>query len=737
MRRFRLRLFIAACFMLTLVPLFAGELPEPVAAKLDPRLRLLLQQPELQKGLLAQAGGLHATTAGEFATVLVKTRGTRSELAARGARVLAMIGEIAVLEAPVAQLEAIAGLPNVVYLEAARLLRFSNDTGVVEAGGKAAAQQFNLTGKGVIVGVIDSGIDWRHGDFRKAGGQTRIKYLLDLSQGGMVYTEAEINAALSGGVALTTTDRNGHGSHVTGSAAGNGLATGANIPAGTFAGMAPEADIIFVKSKNGDSGNISDADAVRGLSFIDSVAGRLGKPYVVNLSFGGHSGAHDGSSLQEQAIDELVGAGKPGKVIVVAAGNDGDNDIHAGGAVSNSVTVNFNVPAFAASSGTQNDYLEMNAWYPGNATLSFRLTAPNNAQYTANSGVRFAQDTPNGAVIIDNASTGANPLNNDKEVLIQVFDFSSNLPAVGTWKLTITGNVSRYDLWLVGSSMGAALTSNLDTTRTVTIPATAKNVITVGAWNTKRTWVDLDNNSLQSPGVVLGAAGSFSGSGPTRDGRTKPEISAPGQMIASTLSAEASPNSPFSIWKGTASFPNAFTLRDNRHAVGRGTSFAAPLVAGGIALLLEKNPNRDALHIRNALTASARRDAFTGPVPNQKWGYGKVDFLAALTPTAVADFATAGRPPAAFALLPNYPNPFNPATTIAFQLPAASAVELAVYDISGRRVQHLLAGKLPAGLHRVRWNGRDEGGNAVSTGVYFCKIIAGNWVASQKLLLLQ
>ncbi|MDZ7308245.1 MAG: S8 family serine peptidase, partial [candidate division KSB1 bacterium] len=575
----------AAVFLLPLAPLFAGDLPRAVAAKLDPRLRLLLEQPEFQKGRLRETGALWATAAGECTSVLVKTRGTREELTASGARVLARIGEIAVIEAPVAQLEKIARLPNVVYLEAARAMRFSNDVGVVEAGGRAVAQQFNLTGQGVIVGVIDSGIDWRHGDFRTAGGQTRIKYLLDLSQGGRVYTETEINAALSGGTALSTADRNGHGSHVTGSAAGNGRGTGANIPAGTYAGMAPQADIIFVKSKNGDNGNISDTDAVRGLSFIDSVAGRLGKPYVVNLSFGGHSGAHDGSSLQEQAIDDLVGAGKPGKVIVVAAGNDGDNDIHAGGAVSNSVTINFNVPTFTAIGGTQNDYLEMNAWYPGNATLSLRLTAPNNAQYTANSGVRFAQDTPNGAVIIDNASTGTNPLNNDKEVLIQIFDFSSNLPATGTWKLTITGNSSRYDLWMVGSSMGATLTSNLDTTRTVTIPATAKNAITVGAWNTKRSWVDLDNNALQSPGVVLGAAGSFSGSGPTRDGRLKPEISAPGQMIASTLSADASPSSTFSIWKGTSSFPNAFILRDNRHAVGRGTSFAAPLVAGGIALL--------------------------------------------------------------------------------------------------------------------------------------------------------
>jgi subtilisin family serine protease len=281
------------------------------------------------------------------------------------------------------------------------------------------------------------------------------------------------------------------------------------------------------------------------------------------------------------------------------------------------------------------------------------------------------------------------------------------------------------------------LTSNIDTTRTLTIPGTAKNAITVGAWDTKKTWTDLNNNNLQNPSVVVGAAGGFSSNGPTRDGRIKPEIAAPGRMIASTLSADAPPSGQYSIWKGTAIYPNAYILRDNRHAIGLGTSFAAPIVAGGIALMLEKNPGLDAVQIRSALTGTAKQDGFTGATPNNKWGYGKVDFVAAMTPTSVGNSEAAGELPQAFALLQNYPNPFNPATMIAFQLPAASRVEIAIFDVMGRNLRRLFTGELPAGAHRLPWDGRDEAGRPADAGVYFCKMKAGNFAASRKLLLLQ
>ena len=94
--------------------------------------------------------------------------------------------------------------------------------------------------------------------------------------------------------------------------------------------------------------------------------------------------------------------------------------------------------------------------------------------------------------------------------------------------------------------------------------------------------------------------------------------------------------------------------------------------------------------------------------------------------------------PAAFSLAAPHPNPFNPKTTLRFALPRSAAVDLAIFDVSGRRVARLVAGEtLPAGQHAVDWEGRDEAGRALPSGVYFARFAAGGFTAEQKLVLLR
>ncbi len=751
------QIVLAALASALVASTYAGELSAEASRKLDPKLRALITASDFSTGQLAKSSALVEPANGAFVRVLIKTSGSRETLQANGARVMSVAGDILTATVPLARLAEIADRNDVQYIAASQSYRLFNDVGVVQTQAVAARQQYNVTGRNVIFGCIDSGIDWRHDDFRKSNDQTRLKYLLDFSDpgdtngdgdldgsgpyGGTLYTEAQINAALNGTGTVKEADRNGHGTHVTGSAAGNGRGTSNNIPAGTYAGVATEADIIFVKSSRGDVGSIPDVEIINALAFVDSLAKVLNKPYVVNLSLGGHEGAHDGTSLQEQAIDSFVGAGKKGKAVIAAAGNDGDDKIHAGGTMSGSaVNVEFNLPTYTANSGTRNDYVLFEVWYSGTASLSFQLTGPSNVTYgPVASGSKIGQDKSAGYVYLDNASTGRNPLNNDKQVVIQIFDNSTNIPQSGTWRLTITGASGRYDLWLYDATMPAELSSGFDFTRLVAIPATAKNVIAVGSWVSKKNWTDLDNNILGYSGLTVGAASDFSNPGPTRDGRVKPDVCAPGQMIGSTYSADAPPTGTNSIFKGTTQFPNAFVLRDNRHAIGNGTSFAAPLIAGGVALMLQRNNSLDADQIRKALITTANTDNFTGAAPNDKWGYGKADLLAALgTFTSVSEPNAPTQSPAAFALLPSFPNPFaqisGVQTAIVYHVPQAAHVEIAIFDVMGRKVRTLLAGEVAAGKHEMRWDGRDAAGRSISAGVYFYKMQAGRFAQAQKLV---
>jgi len=751
--------FIAIALAMAVAGLVAAELSPKVARKLDPRLSLLIRIPELQNVALAKSPALIQSPAGNRARVLIKSKGSVAQLEARGARVIARVGDIATAIVPVERLADLASLDDVKYIEAAKVVRLLNDVAVEAAGGVVLHQQRNLTGRGVIVGVLDSGIDWRHPDFRKANGQTRIKFLLDLSEpgdtdgdgdldgngpfGGTLYTESQINQALNGNGTVTEVDKNGHGTHVAGTAAGNGLATGANIPPGTYAGMAPEADIIFVKGQRGDSGELLTDEIVNTLQFIDSMATVLGEPCVINFSFGGHQGAHDGTALHEEAIDDLVGSSRPGRVVVVAAGNEGTANIHLGGTMSGpAVPVEFEIPAYTAISGTRNDYVSFEVWYSGSANLSFRLATPSGANYgPVRSGRTFFRDTADGFLLIDNASAGRDERNDDKRALIQVFDNSTNIPKAGDWTLTITGSSGHYDLWLSpsSSSMRATLTTTGDFSKVVNVPGTARNAITVGAWISKKSWTDVDGNGLELLSLVVGAAGDFSSPGPTRDGRLKPEITAPGQMIGSSLSFDAPAGGEFSIWPSTR-----YVLQDNRHAIGSGTSFAAPVVAGGVALMLQKNPSADAIEIRNALIASATADNFTQTVPNNKWGYGKVDFARAVDIlTAIEEQNLPTVTPLSFQLAQNYPNPFsaavrgNPKTRIGFQVSQPAPVRIAVFDLLGRKVRSLVDGVYSPGLYQVNWDGRDEDGRPVAAGVYLYRMAAGKFTASRKLLVMK
>src|SRR5215472_14407958 len=210
-----------------------------------------------------------------------------------------------------------------------------------------ALKKFGVTGKGVIVAILDRSIDWQHPDFIKPDGTTRIKWLLDMSgQQGCgadgtgtpspaEYTEVQINSALSGHGTVISRDAVGHGTETAGLAAGNGRA----FASGKYAGLAPEGDLIIVKMVS-EGAPAHDSQALeapfqgciqQALTWLDGKVSALGEPVVALINSGTQWGPIDGTSTVSRQIDAVIGLDRPGRVYVAAAGDEGSLPNHAGG----------------------------------------------------------------------------------------------------------------------------------------------------------------------------------------------------------------------------------------------------------------------------------------------------------------------------------------------------------------------------------------------------------------------
>ncbi len=567
---------------------------------------------------------------------------------------------------PIARIPELDAIPGIEWMQIVRRPRTELDLSIPVIGADQAAAAYGTRGQGVIVGLVDTGVDWRHQDFRNANGTTRIKFLWDQTEPcppgvgatpappfdfGCQYTESDINAALGGGPAITFRDGQGHGTHVLGAAAGNGRGTGPGQPPNVYVGVASKASLIVVKIfPEAGVGCTNCYDIGLGLDMIDAKAADFGMPYVVNLSLGSDLGGHDGSDLDERTIDLLTGPGKPGKAIVKSAGNSRGYGIHVSGTVAaggqNDHT--FTIPPYTPLSGIFNDLQAWEMWYRGGDAMTVTILDPpdsgcpgvNNVSSSTGQGQHDLASSSGTMIISD---VGSPAVNGARFFDMEIDDQSGSAPCSGTWTFRVHGDTitqgGHYDMWIYFSSFGASgLYSDWnapDYTGLVSIPGTAQYVTTVGAFVTKTGWVDIDNDSIgYNPPPAIGSLAPFSSPGPTRDGRIKPEISAPGMGVASTLSADAAP--------AALASPSARVrvLRDGVHWILEGTSMSAPHVAGVYAQMLALNRNLDATQLRTLITSTAATDGFTTlSVPNSDWGYGKLKAYAA-TQMLVKDIPT-------------------------------------------------------------------------------------------------
>ena len=672
-----------------------------------------------------------AVSASDKIALLVRGDIRSSDLAALGAKIQTEAGSVTTVLAPLASVPALLGVAGVEAIDAPRQLQpllnvSAMDIDAPQIWGGAAPNYTGSTGKGVIIGIVDTGLDLSNPDFRTATNQTRVKYVWDQTAFGagpfgygLEYTEAQINAGTANEV-----DSDGHGTHIAGVAASNGRKTSGTYPMYRYVGIAPEADLVIVKSSL-----LLENQVIDGVNYIFQKATSLGKDCVVLIAAGNNRGAHDGTYSLDVALSALTG---PGHIIVAAAGNQGGKALHSQVNLGSGQTgtIDFSVPAYTPS-GMVPEMLDIQGWHAPSAVFSARLTSPSGftTGWIAPGSASPSNITTDGAFLVQNDITTNSK--GAKQIRAYLSENGAS-PKAGSWRLELQRQTNAtsglFDAWIADWQFGSGgvspvFTSNVNYSELIMSPATADSVISVGAYTTKNEWTNSNGQtSFFADLPPLYDIASFSSPGPRRDGVQRPDLAAPGQGVASSLSATAA-----------SMISNTRKVDDGVHWIFRGTSAAAAHTAGAIALLLQQSPRMTPAAVRRSVTQRAQRDSYTGTVPNGIWGSGKLDLIAS---TAAVGDGSAGT----FELAAVHPNPTRGSAAFDFSVSSAdlrgAAPVLRVMDLSGREVA-VLRGQLSSGPQRLVWNGMTSADRPAPAGVYLGRLEVGTRWAARKFVRLQ
>lgn len=557
--------------------------------KLENSLNLALEatKRELEKSAELEAGFDRKDNSWEL---IVRYNGDLKETLASMPEVEAqtLTGGYAVLKVPESLIDYLSSLDQIEYIEKPKLLNFAVNQGrTASCMNPAQAGPDGLTGQGIIVAVIDSGIDFFHEDFRNADGTTRLLELWD-QQLDRVFTRQELNEALSqsdrekGEVLVPSRDLSGHGTAVAGIAAGNGRESG-----GTYRGAAYESEILAVRlGTPGERSFPRTTELMRALDYVVNRALFYKMPAAVNLSFGNTYGSHDGTSLLETYIDQLSNQWKT--VIVTGTGNEGSSRGHTAGRyeLGKDTEIELSVAEYETGFGIQ-------LWKLYADIVELSVISPEGISTGVLSRRLGVQRIPMGSTELLLYYGKPSPYSQAQEIYLNLLPVGSYVQS-GIWKIRLTPrkvSVGQYDLWLPGGgSLNRAtrfLVSDPDTT--LTIPSTASRVISVGAYDD----------------AYLSYA-DFSGRGYTRlNTAVKPELAAPGVGIMAP--------------KAGGGYESV-----------TGTSFAAPFVSGSAALMMEwgivrgNDPFLYGEKVKACLIRGARPLPGESVYPNQRLGFGRL-----------------------------------------------------------------------------------------------------------------
>lgn len=539
--------------------------------------------------------------------LIVKYSGDLSGLDSSIIRVERLIGGYAIVTIPQNLISTFAELEEIEFVEMPKRLYFS-----IQQAKEAScilpvtvADPY-LSGRGTLVAIIDSGIDVSRMDFRNRNGTSRIQYLWDQTltanpEAGMLppegysigveFNQLQINQALAGtseefDTRLPSRDITGHGTNVAAIAAGNGLSSG-----GRYAGVAPESELIVVKlGVPGRESFPRTTELMRAMTYVVSKSLELARPIAINLSFGNTYGSHDGTSLIERFIDNVSEIGR--NVICVGSGNEGAAGGHSAGVLTQAGRVELAVATYERT-------LNVQLWKEYADIFRITLVSPGGERQLINTErtgtLRLTMEETEILIYVGEPS----PYSINQEIY---FDFIPQQSYVnsGVWAFVlepvkiVTGN---YYFYLPSSVVLNSGTRFFVPTPEVslTIPSTAKKVITVGAYNSiYDSYADFSGRGYRLENTMESLTASES---------VKPDIVAPGVDI--TVSSAAG---------GTVSLT--------------GTSFAAPFVTGAAALMMEwgivkgNDPYLYGEKVRAYLRRGARPLRGETDYPNARVGYG-------------------------------------------------------------------------------------------------------------------
>ena len=677
-----------------------------------------------------------------YISSLIKVNSDVSEtdLNSRGILIGTKAGHIWTAQIPVESVQTLTAIKGISYIEfdmpVVPCLDSARKQTRADSAQKGIYLPETVTGRNVVVGVIDAGFDFNHPTFYDTTNNLyRIRKVWAQKITGTHPAGFSYGAEMTDSNAIryrgSDTTILSHGTHVTGIAAGTGY--GSNAGNSRFRGMAFESDIVLVGIMPSPSEWVTagESDIIDGMNYIYTYATSVGKPAVVNLSWGSTLGPHDGNSLFSEACDALTGTGK---IFVCAAGNNGEDTVHLMKTFTPADSVVSTFVTFSPYLDSTNQSTWVDVW--GDSGKAFCLNIKLYDTTTAIDSTGFiciADTTRSFSLIGSNGDTCFVTLSmvdteyNGKPHAFVTF-YSRVHDNICLQAGATSGVVNMWEGYVLPPEGYYGYFKKLtypwavsgDAIMTVSDIGCTRSALTVGAYTSKTSFRNISGASLYYPGATIHHIAPFSSFGPTEDNRIKPDITAPGFALASSVNSyDATYNLGGSNYSSVIS-ADTVGPRIYRYAMLAGTSMASPCAAGIVGMMLQINPTMNPDDVKAAIALTALTDTYTGTLPaggTNTWGHGKINAYGAIRYLAgVLSVSNENIDPMDCIL---YPNPTKGLFTLLYNSKKNEELTIELYDVTGKLVNKT-TWNVTNGTNNKQFNFGSE-----KHGMYYTRVSSG------------